>query len=153
MNSTALSLDFQEQTVTEGLTISQRFSVSTEDVFDAWTIPSLIKQWMYKGEKNDIVQAIVNLEPNGGFSVIKRNAEGEWADHYGHYHEIVRPNLLSFSLEVPDLFEGVSNIVLRLYPTEEGCELYFLQTGVEPDLVEDAWRKMLQRLSSLLEKQ
>jgi uncharacterized protein YndB with AHSA1/START domain len=133
--------------------IHQRFSVPAEDVFDAWTDPALVKKWMFQGEFNNIVQVIIGLEPGGEFSVVKKNDEGYFRDYCGHYHEISRPNLLSFSLEAPETFAGLSNIVLRIMPVDGGSEMVFLQTGVDPAIVEVPWRKMFDQLNRLFENE
>lgn len=134
----------------EPIELSYDFSVPTENVFNAWTNPEIISQWMFKGEGNDIVQVINSPEQNGAFSIIKKGKGGEWMDHYGTYREIVRPNLLSFSLEAPDTFKGVSTIVITITPTEKGSHLSLLQTGADPALFVKVWEKMFGKLDKLL---
>jgi uncharacterized protein YndB with AHSA1/START domain len=131
--------------------IHQRFSVPAEDVFDAWTDPLIVNKWMFLGEFNNIIQVIIDLRPAGEFSIVKKTDEGYFRDYYGKYHEVNRPALLSFSLEAPDVFEGVSNVVLRINSTSEGCEMVLLQTGVDPAVTERPWRLMFERLSQLYE--
>jgi uncharacterized protein YndB with AHSA1/START domain len=126
------------------------FSVPSENVFNAWTDPEIMKKWMFKGETNDIVQVINNLEQNGAYTVVKKNANGEVEDYYGTYREIAGPNMLSFSLEAPEKFEGVSTVVVRIMPTENGSHMSFLQTGADPALFESAWKKMFERLEKIL---
>lgn len=130
--------------------LTHDFNVPTENVFNAWTNPELIKQWMFKGKDNDIVQVINSLEQNGAFSVIKKGKGGEWMDHYGTYREIVRPNLLSFSLEAPDRFKGVSSVVIRIMPTESGSQLHLLQTGADPAFFTKVWEQMFLKLEQVL---
>jgi uncharacterized protein YndB with AHSA1/START domain len=131
--------------------IHQRFSVPAEDLFDAWTQPALIKKWMYTGEFNNIIQVIIDLETGGEFSVVKQAEEGYLRDYYGTYHEINRPYLLSFSLEAPDIYEGSSNVVIRLNQAENGSTMVFMQTGIDPSIAEQPWRQMFEQLSRLLE--
>jgi uncharacterized protein YndB with AHSA1/START domain len=135
----------------ETIEIHQRFSVPAEDIFDAWTQPALIKKWMYTGEYNNIIQVIINLETGGEFSVVKQAEEGYLRDYYGSYHEINRPHFLSFSLEAPDIYEGTSNVIIRMEQTEEGSAMVFMQTGIDPSIAEQPWRQMFEQLSNLLE--
>jgi uncharacterized protein YndB with AHSA1/START domain len=130
--------------------IHQRLSAPVEDVFDAWTDPLAVKKWMFLGEFNNIIQVIIDLQPGGEFSVVKKTDEGYLRDYYGKYHEVSRPALLSFSLEAPDAFPGTSNVVIRFQPIEDGCKMVFLQTGVEPSTAEQPWRQMFEQLNRLL---
>jgi uncharacterized protein YndB with AHSA1/START domain len=140
-----------EQTDFIPIEIHQRFSVPAEDVFDAWTDPLIVKKWMFHGEFNNIIQVIIELKTGGEFSVVKKTDEGYLRDYYGQYHELNRPVFLSFSLESPDAFPGASNVVIRFQPLESGCEMVFLQTGVDPSVAEQPWRQMFEQLSHLLE--
>lgn len=125
------------------------FNTSSENIFDSWTMPELMKCWMYSGNTNDIVQVIATAEPNGEFCVLKKEAEQDLVDYCGHYNEVSRPGLLSFSLESPLRFTGISSIVLRLAPTDEGCRMDFLQTGVDPAIVQPIWENMFANLERL----
>ena len=125
-------------------------SASTEDVFDAWVVPEKIKGWMYTGDTNDIVQVITNPITGGEFCVLKEDREQELVDYCGTYHELVRPNLLSFSLESPLRYRGTSSVVIRFTVEGEACRMAFLQTGIDPALVGVSWPKMFGRLPALL---
>jgi uncharacterized protein YndB with AHSA1/START domain len=126
------------------------FAVPTENVFNAWTDPEIMKRWMFTGESNDIIQVINSLEQNGAYSVIKKGENGEWVDHHGTYREIARPNLLSFSLEASEKFAGISSVVIRIMPTENGSHMSFLQTGADPAVFSDTWKKMFEKLEQVL---
>jgi uncharacterized protein YndB with AHSA1/START domain len=130
--------------------LSHDFTVPSENVYNAWTNPEIMKQWMFKGEANDIIQVINNVEHNGAYSLIKKGDDGGWLEHYGTYHEIVKPNLLSFSLEAPERFEGVSNIIICITPTDDGSHMHLLQTGGDPAFFVDTWKKMFERLEKVL---
>jgi uncharacterized protein YndB with AHSA1/START domain len=130
--------------------ISQQFIVPAENIFSAWTEPEIIKKWMFKGEGYGVEKAMINLEPNGEFSIITKDPNGELLNHFGTYHEIARPSLLSFSLQAPHHFPGVSSVIVRIMPTEQGAVMMFLQTGIDPSVVEDAWRKMFEKLDQVV---
>ena len=148
--------DNQTNKVEEGTTeyppieLHHHFVAPAENVFNAWTDPVLISRWMFKGNENDIIQVINKLEQNGAFSVVKKNEQGEFVEYFGTYREISRPNLLSFSLESPGRFNGVSSVVIRIMPTEFCSHLTLLQTGVHPAVFNEAWRKMFEKLEGIL---
>jgi uncharacterized protein YndB with AHSA1/START domain len=130
--------------------INKLFNTSAETVFDAWLQPEMIKNWLFKSATNQIIDIKIDAKAGGRFSILERSENGETIDHFGIYQQFERPNLLIFTLEVPRHFPGVSTVTVDLQPTANGCELNFTQTGVEPDIVEDSWREMLQQLSKLV---
>ncbi|MDB5110793.1 MAG: hypothetical protein JWR67_1907 [Mucilaginibacter sp.] len=130
--------------------INQLFNASVETVFDAWLKPEVIKGWLFKSATNQIIDVKIDAKVGGRFSIVERSKNGETIDHFGTYRQFERPNLLIFTLEVPRHFPGVSTVTVDLQPTTNGCELNFTQTGVEPAIVEDNWREMLQQLNQLV---
>lgn len=105
---------------------------------------------MFIGEGYETEKVTINPEPNGEFSIITKADNGALLNHFGVYHEIARPTILSFSLEAPHHFAGASSVIVRIMPTDQGALMMFLQTGVDPALVEDAWRKMFERLDQVV---
>ena len=71
-------------------------------------------------------------------------------DHYGEYTAIDPPHRLAFWLEVPTHFEGKTDIVVSFITKSEGCEMNFIQTGVDASVVEKNWRTMFQNLAGVL---
>ena len=76
----------------------------------------------------------------GRYSIVEK-ADGREIDH-GEYTAIDPPHRLAFWLEVPVHFEGGTDIVVSFLTTWEGCEMSFIQTGVDASLVEKNWRTM-----------
>jgi uncharacterized protein YndB with AHSA1/START domain len=128
---------------------STSFPCSTEDAFDAWTIPEIMKTWMFSGTNNDIVQVIADPVPNGEFCILKHDPVQELVDYCGHYNEVSRPTLLSFSLESPLRFTGISSVVIRFASVEEGCRIDFLQTGIDPITAQPIWESMFANLANI----
>lgn len=140
-----------EKDQVEPVNITRHFTVPADVVFDAWTNTDLIKQWLFKTDTNRIIQVIMELEPNGTFSIVEQTEDGQLIDHFGQYHEIAAPQLLSFSLEAPEHFPGISSVVVRIDPADDGCTLHFLQTGVDPNLVQKEWERMFDIMEKLLD--
>lgn len=130
--------------------IVKRLSVRADVVFDAWTLDNMVKLWLFKSDTNEILHVKTDLQPGGAFSILEQSDDGSLIDHFGRYHQIERPHHLSFSLEAPKHFSGVTEVDIHIMPTAGGCELTFDQTGVDPQIVEESWHKMFNRLDKVL---
>jgi uncharacterized protein YndB with AHSA1/START domain len=132
--------------------ISRQFKISPEFIFDAWIKPEIIRKWLFKSPTNEIVRVANDPQPGGAFSIIELTETGDMIDHYGQYIHVDRPDRLEFTLQVPKHFPGVTNVNLTFGRMPDGgCQLHLVQTGVDPHVVEDSWRKMLEQLDRLAE--
>jgi uncharacterized protein YndB with AHSA1/START domain len=139
-----------QQLPPDTIELTYGFIASAEDIFDAWTDPSVMRRWMYSGESNDILQVITDPRPGGEFCLLKNDREKDLVDYCGTYHEVARPGLLSFSLESPLRFEGTSSVVIHITPDGDSCMMNFLQTGVNPSSLAGAWVRMFKHLEDLI---
>ena len=130
--------------------INLLFLATPEQLFDAWTKKELVEQWLYKNEKNTI-RADIDPIPGGKLS-IHENDEGQTIDHVGAYVQVKKPDLLTFTLRVPQHFEGETRVSVKFKPTAVGTEMNFVQVGVEASVVEPSWHMMFQNLTILLLK-
>jgi uncharacterized protein YndB with AHSA1/START domain len=125
-------------------------SASPGKVFNAWTVPELMILWLFKSATNRIEVPLLELHSGGRYSILETTAEGEKIDHYGSYSIIVPPERLSFTLEVPWHFPGVTTVNLTFRAIEGGCLMDFRQSGVDPGIVEDNWRAMFGQLKRVV---
>jgi uncharacterized protein YndB with AHSA1/START domain len=125
------------------------YQASAERLFNAWTDPDLMRLWLFKSETNTIERIDRELSVGGRFSILEK-ADGELIDHYGQYTEIDAPHRLGFWLEVPAHFKGRTEVVISFVQVSQGCEMNFVQTGVDPLLVEKSWRLMFLNLAGTL---
>lgn len=133
--------------------ISRQFESRPEVLFDAWIRPEIVRKWLFKSPVNEITEVSIDPEAGGAFSIVELTETGEVIDHFGRYILVDRPHKLEFSLEVPKHFPGVTEVNLTFGQTAAGgCDLHFVQTGVEPRVVEESWRRMLGQLKELLDK-
>jgi uncharacterized protein YndB with AHSA1/START domain len=128
------------------LQITPVFQVPAEKLFCAWTDPVLIGRWLFRGDDSEIAKVDLDLAVGGRFSIVEQTRD-ETIDHFGNYLLIDRPRLLSFSLEVPKHFSGVSQVQLEFRETDVDTEMIFQQTGVDPAIVEASWRRMFTQLA------
>jgi uncharacterized protein YndB with AHSA1/START domain len=133
--------------------VTQFYNTSAEYIFDAWTNPSQVRKWLFKGESSEIINVSIDLKPGGQFSILEMNLlKGEHINHFGEYTEIVNAARLAFTLTVPKHFKGETHVTLDLLQTDDGCELTLTQTGVAPEVTEKSWEMMLGQLSLLVEQ-
>jgi uncharacterized protein YndB with AHSA1/START domain len=130
------------------VSIEVNLQASAEWVFDAWTKPEIMKEWLFRSDANEIVEIKNELQPGGAFSILEKSEDGTLIDHFGRYQLIDRPNQLDFSLEVPEHFEGETRVEVTITSTDQGCKLLFSQRGA-PEVVEQNWRDMFQRLNDV----
>jgi uncharacterized protein YndB with AHSA1/START domain len=93
--------------------IRETLAASPESVFSAWTEPGLMSRWLFKSPDNWIVVALQELVTGGRYSILETTAENEKIDHFGTYLAIVPGTLLSFTLEVPWHFPGVTTVTIN----------------------------------------
>ena len=129
----------------------QYYNHSPTKVFDAWVTPAIMRQWLFASPSNEIHDIELNLTIGGRFSIPERTAEGDNIHHFGEYLEIDRPRRLTFTLEVPKHFPGVTYVAIDIVKIKKGCELSLLQTGVRPETTEANWREMLLQLDKVLD--
>lgn len=122
-----------------------------EAVFSAWTTPGLMAQWLFKSPDNQIVIETQELMAGGRYSIMETTAGNENIDHYGTYLAMVPGVLLSFTLEVPWHFPGVTTVTVNLTAdAAANCIMDFRQTGVDPRIVEGNWKAMFMQLKTVL---
>ena len=131
--------------------INLLFSANPEQLFDAWTKKELVEQWLFKNGSNTICADIDPIP--GGKLAIHENEQGQSIEHGGEYVQVKRPDLLTFTLRVPQHFNGDSRVSVKFKSTEVGTEMEFVQVGVEASLVEPSWHMMFQKLTILLLKE
>ncbi|MCX2454269.1 SRPBCC family protein [Pedobacter sp. PLR] len=137
-------------------TVTRHFSVTAEDVFDAWLNTAMIGRFMFGPEVRDekIVSLTTDPKVGGAFSfVVLRNEEE--IDHTGEYLEINRPLRLAFTWAVRKDTDDHSEIVVDIVPNATGAELTLTQKMPADwehfvGSAETSWTKMLNALDKIL---
>ncbi|WP_316820325.1 SRPBCC family protein [Pedobacter gandavensis] len=136
--------------------VTRHFSVTAEDVFDAWLNTSMIGRFMFGPEVRDekVVSLTADPKIGGAFSFIVNRNEEE-IDHTGEYLEISRPLRLSFTWAVRQDAADHSEIVIDIIPSPTGAELTLTQkmpANWEHFIksAEESWTKMLDELNKIL---
>jgi uncharacterized protein YndB with AHSA1/START domain len=84
--------------------VAREFDVPPSEVFDAWTDPALLAQWLAPGG-----EVSVDVRVGGVFSILMRG-KGQEYPHRGEYLRIDRPRLLEFTW-ISDGTEQLPSIV------------------------------------------
>jgi uncharacterized protein YndB with AHSA1/START domain len=142
------------ETAAESIHVSGHFdNVTTEDLFDAWVKPEIMRKWLFIGPNSEITKIECDLRINGKFSILElEKSSGEYIDHFGKYLEINRPLQLVFTLSVPKHFPGETIVTIHIFPTLNGSELKLNQAGVSKEKAEKNWQEMFQKLKLVVEE-
>jgi len=139
------------QTEFPELRLTYTYAATAEHVFDSWLNPEVLKHWIFIGDSNKITNVTLDEKEGGKFSIVEEN-KGKVIDHFGKYIHIKRPESLSFSLEVPDHFDGVSHVEVNIERQGPACALSFIQRDIDTTKTEQAWKDMFQMLDTVLKK-
>ncbi len=138
------------------VTVTRKFSVSAERVYDAWLSPEWLGRWMYDPAVRDERIVRLGLEPRvgGRFSFVV-DRQGIEIEHVGEYLELDRPRLLVFTWATRDALPEGSRVIVEITPGHDGCELMLTQVlgANRTDFAvraEGAWRKMFDALATAL---
>ncbi|HKQ80442.1 MAG TPA: SRPBCC family protein [Blastocatellia bacterium] len=131
------------------VSVSRRFSVSPERVFDACLDPEMIGKWMFGAavREEEVLRIAVDARVGGSFSFLVRR-QGEEIDHIGKYREIVRPRRLVFTWGIAGESDDESVVIIEIVPLGTGAELT-LTHELDPkwadyaSSAEASWAKML----------
>ena len=131
--------------------IEHVFSAEPGRVFNAWIVPAITRQWLFVGPTSEIVKIELEVVGGGKFSIVERNKkENKLIEYFGNYIDFIPSSRLSFTLSVPEHFPGETVVVITIEPNYDGSLLILRQTGVDPEVMEELWRKMFKQLDKVL---
>ncbi|UHA72689.1 SRPBCC family protein [Paenibacillus sp. 481] len=117
-------------TSTTTLTMTRRFDVSADKVFDAWLNPDKMRKWLFTMEPTNKVAT--NKPHVGGRWEIVDHREGKDYRAIGEYVEIDPPSKLIFTFKMPQFNDLEDRIVVEIKPLDKGSEMTFTQVIVVP---------------------
>ena len=107
---------------TTPVTVTRRFAVPPDRVFDAWLDAAWVGRWMFGPGVRDERIRHLTLDPRaGGRFSFAVERQGQVVDHVGNYLEIDRPRRLVFTWGVNG--SGSSRVTVTLAPSAGGCTL------------------------------
>lgn len=141
-----------QQTIS--VSVTQRFTVEPERVFEALLDPKKIGQWMFGVIVRDeeVLHLHTDARVGGAFSFLVRRG-GTEIDHIGTYVELERPRRLVFTWHIKGETENeFSQVTIGIVPQDAGCELTLTHEmdakwAEFADRTKESWAKMLGVLS------
>lgn len=120
------------------LRLTRVFSAPPEEVFEAWTDPEQVTEWLCPGE-GVVAKARLDLRVGGRFRIVMRIDDKDWV-HTGEYREIDFPRRLVFTWisEATDHHESVVTVELR--DKGEKTEMTLIHEGLPGRDAEDRHR-------------
>ena len=121
-----------------------------EDVYRAWTDPSLLSRWM---SPSGSAETEVDLRIGGRFRVVMRG-EGRTIEHTGEYLELEPGRRLAFTWTSPYTGEHPSLVTVTLDGREGRTDVVVTHERLPQDAAEShgrGWGAMIERLEVLLD--
>jgi uncharacterized protein YndB with AHSA1/START domain len=135
------------------LTVTHRYGVSAERVFDAFLDPQIARRFLFATPKGEMIVCEIDPRVGGRFDLTERRPDMGDVKHVGEYLEIDRPRRLVFSFGVPQFDPAMTRVEIDIRPLGEGCELTLTHSQVAPewaDGTKDGWTKILASLEPAL---
>ncbi|HMV96741.1 MAG TPA: SRPBCC domain-containing protein, partial [Anaerolineales bacterium] len=133
---------------------SWEFTHPPVNVWQAWTDSSIVKLWFGSDPNGEVLDAKLDVQVNGSFSVAFANSDGTEFTAQGMYKEVNEPNRLVFTwgwANQPEVHELIS---LEFSPDGAGTLMTFEQSKVDPSTsmhnYEEGWRSTFQKLERAL---
>ena len=136
------------------VTITRRFDLPIERVFDAWLDPVKASKFLFATPTGQMVRVDIDARVGGTFHITRR--DGEDVEHVGTYLEIDRPRRLVFTFAVPKYSSQVTRVSIDFRPLPTGCELGLTHEGVLPEWLDssrEGWGKICDGLAAFLAKE
>jgi uncharacterized protein YndB with AHSA1/START domain len=137
------------------LVMKHTFKAPIERVFDAWTTPQIMGEFMGPGEI--IAQAELDARVGGTYRIVLRKPDGEELVAYGTYRELTRPTRIVCTWQwVEDDAALAKETLLTLEFTPRGTQTELTLThenfrdATQRDNHAGGWGKILAQLERVL---
>jgi uncharacterized protein YndB with AHSA1/START domain len=131
--------------------VRRRILATPDELFDAWTNPESMRQWMCPG---DVISSEVRLDPRvgGRLYILMRNASQSF-EHNGEFKIVERPSRLVFSWIGKHLDERITLVTVEFVPiSSTETELVLTHQYIPKREGLDAYQKGWTRIAELLER-
>jgi len=136
--------------------ISWNFSRPPAKVWQAWTDPAIAKLWFGSDPNGKVLDAKLDVQVNGSFSVTFVNSDGTEFTAQGIYKEIEENSRLVFTWGWANQPEVNELITLEFSPEGDGTLMTFEQSNIDATTsmhnYEEGWRSTFQKLERALNK-
>ena len=101
------------------IVITREFNAPRRLVFEAWTNPEYLPQWMLGPDGWTMTICEIDLRPGGKWHFIGRGPKGQAPDFYGVFREVAPPDRLVYT-EIFAPFPDVESVVTTVLTEESG---------------------------------
>ncbi len=137
-------------TKTHTVTVTRRFSVSPERVFDAFLDPAIAAKFMFATPTGEMVRVDIEARVGGAYTFVDRR-DGEDIEHI---LELNRPHRLVFQFAVPKYDPTNSTVALDIVADGTSSLLTLTHEGVDDAYLEQTgkgWTMILGTAAASLE--
>ena len=127
------------------VTVSHRFEISPERLFDAFLNPQIARLFMFATPTGEIMQVEIEPRVGGAYSFTERRDGAEIA-HVGQILQLERPSRLVFEFSVPKYDPRKTTVELDIKADGAGSVLTLTHRGVDEaylDQTGQGWTKIL----------
>jgi uncharacterized protein YndB with AHSA1/START domain len=131
------------------LKLSRLYNATCEELFEAWTNPDSMKQWMCP-EGGTVSHVELDLRVGGAFRIDMKHGQ-EVIEHRGVYQEIKALEKLVFTWVSQNTDWGETLVTIELFERGEQTELVLTQIRLPSEASTEAhtagWTSILERLA------
>lgn len=117
----------------KSVTITRRFTVSPECVFDAWIEPNMATKWLFPANTCS-TECKLDARVGGSFMIIRSRGNKQYKT-VGKYLEINRPHRLVFNFGMPQFDKDFHAIIVEEKQEKEGSVINLTKKGLHPGYV------------------
>jgi uncharacterized protein YndB with AHSA1/START domain len=135
--------------------IEHEFHVNTEELWNAWTLPQLVKQWFGSDPEGIVLHAAMNVQIGGHFEVTFQNSDGAQHTCSGMYKEVLPYDKLNFNWKWKSEPGVESFVTIQLLSKEDYTLMQFEHAHVgfaSAHNYEKGWKDTFLKLERVLVK-
>lgn len=136
------------------VTISHRYNVVPEKVYDSFLDPERAKKFMFATFTGKMIRSEIDAKVGGTFLFVDRRPTGD-AAHYGRYLALERPKKIIFEFAMSKDAKDWDQVEIEISPLAKGCQVS-LSHQISEDFahlksqVEMGWDNVLDSLGETL---
>ena len=134
--------------------LAVKFNVSTQDLWNAWTIPSFVTKWFGSDPGGTVLQAELDVKPGGKYTITFKDSNGTEHTCMGTYSKVHKFEALSFSWEWKSEPGHVSQVNIQFLPNNaNNTTMNFEHKDLNPQSLhgyKEGWKGTFEKLTRCL---
>lgn len=137
------------------VTVSRRFHLAPEQVYDAFVTPELARRFMFTTADSEIIHVEIDPRAGGNYNFTDRRADAD-IEHIGAITELDRPRRFAFWFSVPQFAPDKDPVTIDIQTTGDSSCVVTLKHDMNPQWkdfggsTEEAWRRFLADMARVL---